>query len=335
MGTESGDALRERLPRELGPVLRSQLPELTDEILRELQRSVPEYDRPLQGQFGRDIRVGVDVALTRFVDAVEAGGALSEQALDVYRALGRAELREGRSLDALQSAYRIGARVAWRRNGAAAAEAGFADDVQRALAEAIFAYIDELSAASVEGYAAAQTSVAREHDRRRRRLLEALLDPAADRQAIEALGAAADWRMPSMLAVCALEPERVERVRRRLSTEALVDVVDGVGCVVWPDAAGPGRASQLERALGDARTAVGPAVPPESAASWWRWTRRLLAGETEGDGLRVTAEHLLELVLGADPELLEEMARRRLAPLAGEAPASRRRLEDTLLSWLR
>src|SRR5206468_13022032 len=45
--------------------------------------------------------------------------------------------------------------------------------------------------------------------------------------------------------------------------------------------------------------------------------------------------HLLELVLEADPELLAEITRRRLAALADEAPASRRRLEDTLRAWLR
>ncbi|MFD1050277.1 helix-turn-helix domain-containing protein [Kibdelosporangium lantanae] len=33
----------------------------------------------------------------------------------MFRHLGRLEVAEGRSVDTLQSAYRIGARVAWRR----------------------------------------------------------------------------------------------------------------------------------------------------------------------------------------------------------------------------
>jgi DNA-binding PucR family transcriptional regulator len=37
----------------------------------------------------------------------------------------------------------------------------------------------------------------------------------------------------------------------------------------------------------------------------------------------------------ADPALLEELARERLAPLDGQTAASRARLEATLLSWLR
>ena len=64
-------------------------------------------------------------------------------------ALGGGELREGRTLDALQSAYRVGARVAWRRQSAAARRAGFDPDVLSLLAESIFAYIEELSADSV------------------------------------------------------------------------------------------------------------------------------------------------------------------------------------------
>ena len=43
---------------------------------------------------------------------------------DVYRRLGAGEYRAGRSLDALQSAYRVGARVAWRKISEAAEAAG-------------------------------------------------------------------------------------------------------------------------------------------------------------------------------------------------------------------
>jgi hypothetical protein len=335
MTQEPPHALGAALPRELGAALRPRLPDLADEILAELARSVAEYDRPLQGEFGRVIRVGVEEALARFVEAVEAGGELPAQALDVYRALGRGELREGRSLDALQSAYRIGARVAWRRIGALADEAGYPPEDQRALAEAIFAYIEELSAASVEGYAQAQTAAARERDRRRRRLLEALLDEGAEAAVLDQLAAAAQWPLPRTLAVCAVPAEAVERVRRRLGSEALGDVIDGCGCLLWPDAAGPGRTEQLERALAQAPAAVGPPVEPAAAPRWWRWSRRLLESGALGEGPRQTDAHMLEVLLGSNDDLLAAIAKRRLAPLAGEAPASRARLQDTLAGWLR
>ena len=81
----------------------------------------------------------------------------------------RGELRQGRTLDSLQAAYRVGARVAWRRLAAAARRAGVEPDVLSLLAESIFAYIDELSADSVEGYAEAQARLEDERRRRRQR----------------------------------------------------------------------------------------------------------------------------------------------------------------------
>ena len=116
----------------------------------------------------------------------------------VYRALGRGELRAGRTLDALQSAYRVGARVAWRRLGAAAGRAGLDAETLSVLAESVFAYIDELSADSVEGYAQAQSELEGERQRRRRELVALLLrEPPAAGADVSAAAAAAGWRVPA------------------------------------------------------------------------------------------------------------------------------------------
>src|SRR5262245_19868689 len=141
------------LPQGLAATLRPELPGLAAEILEAIRHEVPEYDRPFQGEFGRGIRTGVEEALSRFLAVIEDPD--DAPAPDVYRALGRGELRQGRGLDALQAAYRVGARVAWRRLSVAADEAGFTVAEQHLLAEAIFAYIDELASESVEGYAQA------------------------------------------------------------------------------------------------------------------------------------------------------------------------------------
>ena len=53
------------------------------------------------------------------------------------------------------------------------------------LADAIFAYIDELAASSVEGYAQAQQTAAGERERRRRALLAAVLAPEFDADAVD------------------------------------------------------------------------------------------------------------------------------------------------------
>jgi DNA-binding PucR family transcriptional regulator len=52
------------------------------------------------------------------------------------------------------------------------------------------------------------------------------------------------------------------------------------------------------------------------------------------DGLLLTDEHLLELHLHSDPELLADLARRALAPLDSVRPVIRERLLATLRSWL-
>src|SRR5437899_6426114 len=111
-----------RLPSELADVLEPELPALSREIVRAIGREVPEYARPLEGSFGRGVRTGVTEALAQFVELIRDPDRGREQGREVYRALGRGELRQGRTLDALQAAYRVGARVAWRRIARAARE---------------------------------------------------------------------------------------------------------------------------------------------------------------------------------------------------------------------
>src|SRR4051795_7821288 len=103
------------LPPSLAAALRPALPELSDAIIAAIGTEVPAYARPLEGPFGRALRVGVRTALARFVDGIEDPGSEDPDTRRLYAELGRAEFRGGRSLDALLSAYRIGARLAWGR----------------------------------------------------------------------------------------------------------------------------------------------------------------------------------------------------------------------------
>ena len=147
---------------------------MTGEILETIADEVPEYERPLEGNFGRGIRTGVGEALKQFVALIRDPDAGRGLGREVYVALGRGEQRQGRTLDSLQAAYRVGARIAWRRLARVGREAELDSEVLSLLAEAIFAYIDELSADSVDGYAEAQ-SEREDLRRRRRRELAALL----------------------------------------------------------------------------------------------------------------------------------------------------------------
>src|SRR3954447_16656485 len=156
------------LPPSVATIIEPELPSLGDEILAVIAEEVPEYARPLEGNFGRGLRLGVEEALRQFSRLVADPDSGRAQSREVYRGLGRGEMHEGRSLDSLQAAYRLGARVVWRRLSDVALRAGLEPDVLCVLADAIFAYIDELSADSVEGYADAQQAAAGERERRRR-----------------------------------------------------------------------------------------------------------------------------------------------------------------------
>src|SRR4051812_22962167 len=183
------------LPPRLRDVLRPGLPALAEEIMAAIAEAVPEYDRPMRGSFGRGIRTGVEQALAQFVDLLGAPEAAPSGG--VYRALGRGEHRQGRTLDALPAAYPTGARVAWRRSGeaaapggeygtggggeggrggGAAARAGMGADARRGLAEAISAYTDQRGGESVAGYASARAGGGGEAERRRGRLVAALVE---------------------------------------------------------------------------------------------------------------------------------------------------------------
>lgn len=281
----------------------------------------------------------MEEALSQFVDLI-GDPDLDRSASDaVYRALGRGEQRERRSLDALLSAYRLGARVAWRRVAEIAIRARVDRRTLSLLAEAVFAYIDELSALSADGYAEAQSAAAGERDRLRGRLATMLLEPDADEAAIRHAAADADWELPARLAALAWSGDG-RRLRRRLPVDTLVvhSADGGAGLALIADPEAPGLRPSLERASQGATAVLGPAVEPLAAlrsADRARALRRLIAaGIVSAPDFALADDHLAALVAHGDERALAELATTRLAPLAGETPASRNRLIATLRAWL-
>jgi hypothetical protein len=337
------------LPPAVADVIEPELPAVTEEILATIAREVPEYARPFAGSFGRGIRTGVREALHQFVALVRDPDAGREQGREVYVALGRGELRQGRTLDSLQAAYRVGARVAWRRLAAAGRRAGLDAETISVLAESIFAYIDELSADSVEGYAQAQSEHEGMRQQRRRELLALLIREAPVPEGdIEAAAAAVGWRLPAVAAAIAVPEDALEHVVRRLPPDVVAGAVDGAGCVVVPDPSGPGRRLEIERALAKAggaasgdsgAVAIGPSGPIASLSDSWALARRALAarqrGSLRGRGPVVVDDRLADMALLEAQPLIERIAARRLAPLAELSPKARRRMGETALAYLR
>src|SRR5947209_15674670 len=112
------------LPPRMAELLEPELPRITREILAAIGQEVPEYAQPLESAFGEALRTGVDEALRRFINLVRDPDSTDGRGRQASVGLGRGELRAGRTLDALQAAYRVGARVAWRRLATASHPAG-------------------------------------------------------------------------------------------------------------------------------------------------------------------------------------------------------------------
>jgi hypothetical protein len=331
------------IPPATAEVLAPVLSDLADETIAAIAVEVPDYARAMEGEFGRAVRRGVEIAFQRFFRLVSDPSADVRSASEVYVNLGRGEYHAGRSLDALLAAYRVGARVAWRRFVEAGREGGLAPEVLYDLGEAIFAYIDEISAESADGYAQEQSAAAGEAQRRRRRLVRVLGEhPPASEEAIRTAAAAAGWELPRGVAALAVTPGEgtsddaldatAEALARRIGSEAVGAAVGGLACVFVPDPDAPRRRRQIEAALGGARGALGPALPwPRAAASLRRAASAL---ELPLDGLIVADDHLATLLLASDPALGAELAAARLAPLDRLTVAQRERLEATLRAWL-
>jgi hypothetical protein len=355
------------LPPETADALRPVVAGLAEETIAAIATEVPDYARAMEGAFGGAVRRGVEVAFDRFLALIEDPRSDVGGARATYVNLGRGEYHAGRSLDALLAAYRVGARLAWRRFVDAGRDAGLSPEVIYDLGEAIFAYIDEISAESADGYAQEQSAAAGESQRRRRRLVRLLAqDPPAGEEALRTAARAADWVLPrTVAALVAGEPAagggvtpeteaggvrgaaipgeeeadaEAARLARTLGVGALGGAAAGVACVFVPDPDAPARRRQLETALGETSAALGPTVSwSEAGASLRRAAavQRLRAGGlVPPAGLIVATEHLATLVLNADPALATELAATRLAPLAELADGQRERMTTTLRAWL-
>jgi hypothetical protein len=334
------------LPAEISTALRPVVRDIVEAIIEGIPRDVPVYAMPMEGRFGQGVRQGVTVALHRFLDLPGTRlEALSPEGKWVYESLGRGEVRSGRSLESLLAAYRYGARVTFRAISRLVDVSQMPPDVLLALGESLFAYIDEISAASAQGYAQEQSERAGEQQRLRAELLEMLLRGDSSDGGPARLAAAVGWTLPESVVVALVPSPHVEGLRAGLGPEGLVAERGTDVVVVFPATTIPRRRRELERALAGRRAVVGPPRPWQQAGESLQ-----LATSAEAHGIghsldRIAdaqagatvwvEDHLAELIVRAEPLATDDLARRRLAPLDDLRPLVRARLTETLLSWLR
>lgn len=329
---------------EVAESLQAVLPRMAERTVAAVTAEVPSYTRAFTGRMGQTIETAVQMALGAFLRlAVRSHDsdptATLTPALDGAYALGRGEARQGRTMDALLSAYRVGARVAWRELSSTAVDAGLPAETVARFAELVFAFIDELSASSVAGHADELATTGRVRQRYLERLAKQLL-AGETAEELWASAERADWQPPETLTAIVLAEAQTRGLAARFGQSTLqlsedlpgVDAKESLAVLLVPDLDGRHR-GQLRSALQGRRALVGPARPWTLVQSSYR--RALRARELQiDDDVVDTDEHLVELVLTADREAADDLRRQALAPLADLRPNTAERLAETLRSWV-
>ncbi|WP_040338858.1 PucR family transcriptional regulator [Candidatus Blastococcus massiliensis] len=335
------------LPPAVADAMREELPSVAERTVAAIVVEVPSYADAFSGEMGRTIENAVQLALGGFLVLASTGGGGDastpiQPALDGAYALGRGEARSGRSMDALLGAYRVGARVSWRLMADSGVRAGLSAEQLAHFAELVFAYIDQLSAASVAGHSDELATSGRVRERYRERLADLLLrrGPREDK---EAAAERADWTLPRTLTAVIVPEPRVRTALAALDPRTLrsTDEVPGpedsgeLVALLVPDAEGRSRPA-LMRSLRETEAVIGPARPWDDVqGSYARALRARQLGLTTDDRSPLDTEaRLTELVLRADETALADLRTQALAPLADLSESAREKLTETLRSWL-
>ena len=326
--------LRLELPPAAVAAMHAQLPTLADDVVATIVEEVPSYRDAFSGPMGETISNAVELALGGFLTLASRGRAADVRmapAEGSYQ-LGRGEARSGRTTDALLSAYRIGARVAWRELSTTAVEHGLGAEVLADFAELVFAYIDQQSAAAVAGHTDELATTGRVRQRLLERVAHHLLQGSPVDQVVAA-AERADWEPPRTLTAVLVPESQVRQLLTALAPGTLQAAeapgLEEGALLLVPDAHAHRRPALL-RILADRGAIAGPARPWLEARTSYDRALRARAAGIEVD----TEAHLVALVLDADPAARADLRAQLLAPLDGLRPGTAEKLTDTLRHWL-
>jgi hypothetical protein len=188
----------------MSEVLRAALPRAIGHVIDQVTLQVPAYRVNETDPIAAVLQTGVRVALERLLDLLGTDQPALGPAQRVYDGIGVGEFRSGRALESVLAAYRVGATATWQTFSDAAVEADFDPATIADLAQACFAYIDEIASASAAGYARAQSRDAGQREIRTRTLVERILAGQADSPTTREIAAEIGWTQPDRLRVVVL-----------------------------------------------------------------------------------------------------------------------------------
>jgi hypothetical protein len=345
------------IPRDLPAAMRAELPGVAEEVISEIRRVIPEYARSMDGPYGQALRLGVTQSVKTFIDLVADPSAPKDGRDEICRRLGRYEAQEGRTMDGLQAAYRIGCQVAWRRVMKLGLRANLSATTMASLADAVFSYANELAELSVEGYTEAQRRSGAGLQQWRRRLLRLILEqPPIPRQGMTGLAEQAGWPLPDTVTPVALghsaeaptvpgpiptpgeNPAEAGTGISLIDSDILADLSCPQPALLIPGLATEARRLMLAGALDGYRTVIGLTVPLARAADSLRWAQQALSLAESGiidDAALIRCEdHLVTLWLLSDAKLADQVVQQQLGTLAQLTPHQRTWVTDTLGPWL-
>ncbi|MFC5994899.1 PucR family transcriptional regulator [Pseudonocardia hispaniensis] len=331
---------------DLVPLIVDALPAILTEVRDILADQYPDYARFLTEEFD-EVVVGAKAFATRLVSLARCGPAtvpqfVSEVEEAVFEEIGRLHHRHDQDVTGLLAAYRTGASVTWRHVAAAALQRSIPAETFAALASAVFAAVEQLSSASLRGYVREQSNRAFVRDRQREELADLLLSNAPggpDLSAVRATARKTDWAIPAEAAIVLVDPDNevARSLLARLDDSCLLVRRPAQLLAIVPDASGPGRRAWLQTILSGAGAIVGMTVALRRLPASLQFAEISLrlrnAQLLHGDPVFVE-DHLDAIIVHHDPDLLDALRRRYLAPLDALPEATGTRLAETLTSWL-
>jgi hypothetical protein len=360
----------EPAPAELTDELIERMPELLDAVQNQLAFA-PDYAIFLSANRQEVSRLAAD-AIGRLVGSVERRVAGESQVpldlppaqTELFEVIGRIQCREGRDLAPLLSAYQAGAHAAWRHVSSIALHLQLSLVMVTELAEALFSFVDALTAASARGYVQEQSESAAERERQREELAAKLLSDRCDSTMIALAADRAGWALPARASLILIDPEDEVSllVLGRLGGVAVSTRWADWIVVVWPDLPDLASRSVKIGMLRGMRAVVSPSLPldrlPASVQVMSAAARLRQQGLLEPDGgpatgngtgagsgggagsagpqsLLFVEDHLDAVIVHRDPRPLQALREQVLAPLQSVSETARERLVETLASWLR
>ena len=327
------------LPNEMRQTLAAVLDDTIAAVVLAVEHEVPQYRAAPDSPIHKALMAGVEVALSQLLRILGTNETALADSSELYVSIGEAEYRSRRPLEDVLRAYRIGATTTWRGFSKAAVAADFSPRDIAALAEACFAYINEIAGASTAGYVRAQAADVSARTRVRVQLVEALLAGDGHTAATAELGRRARWAIPDLAAAVALDgvPETlIDQINDSTAVLAARTEAGDVALVRLPLTSAEHRF--LRRKIDEYPAAMGTPQPVTTLASSLTHAQMLERNRAAWDlpttGLVAAQDHLSPLLLNNDPDLAEQLQADVLAPLLDLAPERSEQLRETLRCWL-